>query len=633
MSIVQSSSDTVSLPPLDFEDPALTPKIAGRHAARMGLEEGSAEGREFYRLGSNRFAEHAPFAMSYAASHLKMGFADDGLIAILRAHGIGMTLQKILRDLLAMNVPVESLLRLEAPAKRSGAADTLRPMFSQIVEEHFPALVGPDGRVAGETLTRLRTISGEDAGLTIAALVASGQSDAALKILLDIPIEPRATIGNIHTVSSRLAKALARLVQSGWMADFCAQLAALDLDAITADVPAALIIGSTLYIGGHPAALPLLNRCTAGKGEIVALRDRSISEWLALQGISSPPESTYSWDRTAHLIGGERHGTLSIPIKPLVVGCVTNARLFKSMVVAGDSILSRDVVFHPKAAAENSMIEGTDHHTLLAFIPNDISFVGGDTILIGEHWNFWHYLTNHLGKIAFAFGKEEARDFNLLFFDTPSENNLQLLERFGFSRDKVIIRTGDTKNVYERLWVASIPYSESWMVDGVYTNASAITPEIFSAVREVVQSGVHTLGKRKIYLTRRDAIHRRVENEAEVCAFLEGYGFEVAEMSTLSVDEQCELVRDAQIIVGVYGAQLTTAFFAPPGCHVVELCFDRLLGHVHYEVPATALGIVYSKLCCETIGPGGPTGTHAHPSLLVPMDVLKNAIEPVVGPK
>lgn len=634
MAEIDTPAETIDLLSLDFDDPALTAKALGRLAADAGIDEDSATALEFYRRGSDRFIDHAPFAFDYASSHLKAGLVDDALIGLTRALDAGMPAGRILRDLREQAIAPQDFLPLYRAGIRRDATHPVARMLGGLIRDNLSAFRGPDGRIPLATLIDLEEIGDHDRGIAIATFAAAGLSEAAIDLLAETPLDDiKLSFESITPISVHLARQWALLIESGWLGPLCEQLAAIDPAPLVFDKLSCLVIGCALVIGKHPAGLTLLNRGCTSNGGIVQLRDRSIVEWLRdRRGIEPAQEERFDWERRILSPQGDKFYPVSAITKPYAVACMPDARLHRMLPVVDDSIIVRDSVFPPLTTAENMMIGQPGDYWTLIYVPDKTVPVTGDTILIGEHANFWHYLVNHIGKAAFAFGQEDYRDFNLLFFTPPPEGNLQLLERLGFSRDRVLI-LGGIKYVFERLWVASIPYSETWARDGAYVLESAVSPEPLIKARDAIQRGPVAMGGRRLYLSRRDAIHRRVENEDEVRALLENYGFEVAEMSALSVDEQCDLVRDAQIIVSVYGAQLTSAFFAPPGCHVIELMFERLGAHYHYELPAQILGMGYTKLCCDMVGPAGPTDIHAHPGLMVPLDLLRLAVEQVVGPK
>ncbi|GEM_PF-4324902 len=76
---------------------------------------------------------------------------------------------------------------------------------------------------------------------------------------------------------------------------------------------------------------------------------------------------------------------------------------------------------------------------------------------------------------------------------------------------------------------------------------------------------------RRVYLRRGDGDKRPVVNGEALDAFLIDRGFEVCEMSGLSVERQARLFAESSLIVAPHGAALANLVFCAPGAHVVEL--------------------------------------------------------------
>lgn len=79
--------------------------------------------------------------------------------------------------------------------------------------------------------------------------------------------------------------------------------------------------------------------------------------------------------------------------------------------------------------------------------------------------------------------------------------------------------------------------------------------------------------RRRLYVSRRRAGRRRIVNEIELEHILSQYDFEIIETENLSFRDEVELFSEAEAIVGVHGAGMTNALFAPPKCKVLEI-FD-----------------------------------------------------------
>ncbi len=80
-----------------------------------------------------------------------------------------------------------------------------------------------------------------------------------------------------------------------------------------------------------------------------------------------------------------------------------------------------------------------------------------------------------------------------------------------------------------------------------------------------------THANRRILVSRASASMRRLVNEEECARALGSYGFEVVTTEALSLLEEIELFRQAEVVLGVMGAGLTNAIFAPAGTPLISL--------------------------------------------------------------
>ncbi len=83
-------------------------------------------------------------------------------------------------------------------------------------------------------------------------------------------------------------------------------------------------------------------------------------------------------------------------------------------------------------------------------------------------------------------------------------------------------------------------------------------------------------GPRRIYVSREDAEHRKVRNEATIIQMLEQIGFTIVIPGSHTFEEQVRLFSKAEIVVGVHGAGLTNLLWTKPGATVVEIMPERL---------------------------------------------------------
>jgi|SRR5215211_2305325 len=101
---------------------------------------------------------------------------------------------------------------------------------------------------------------------------------------------------------------------------------------------------------------------------------------------------------------------------------------------------------------------------------------------------------------------------------------------------------------------------------------------------------------RRLYITREDALRRRLTNHREVEKMLHKYGFQALRIDPARPEGQIRALKSADCVVAVHGAALTNLIFMPPGGDVIEL---RHSGNTNAYAPiATAFGLRYHALPC-----------------------------------
>lgn len=77
--------------------------------------------------------------------------------------------------------------------------------------------------------------------------------------------------------------------------------------------------------------------------------------------------------------------------------------------------------------------------------------------------------------------------------------------------------------------------------------------------------------KRKIYISRKKAPRRKVENEDELLPLLFEFGFEIVCLEDYTLQDQIQLLSESKIVIGLHGAGLTNCMFMNPSTILIEL--------------------------------------------------------------
>jgi capsular polysaccharide biosynthesis protein len=134
---------------------------------------------------------------------------------------------------------------------------------------------------------------------------------------------------------------------------------------------------------------------------------------------------------------------------------------------------------------------------------------------------------------------------------------------------------------------------------------------------------------RRLYISRRLALRRRILNEDELQPILRAYGFEIVETELLSFRQQIDLLSEAEAVVALHGAGLSNIVFAPKGCKVVEI-FDPDHVKVMYWALADVLDQEYWYYIAHKAGAVGiQHQVTGHDDVVVLADEFSHSLERV----
>ncbi len=130
----------------------------------------------------------------------------------------------------------------------------------------------------------------------------------------------------------------------------------------------------------------------------------------------------------------------------------------------------------------------------------------------------------------------------------------------------------------------------------------------------------------RLYVSRSDALRRRILNESEVFAVLKRYGFEKVELSALTFKEQAEFFLAAEAVVGPHGAGFSHLVFCQPKTPFLEI-FDPAYFNPCYWYVSDRVGLEYYYQFGE--GPRFPDGfqTHLDPDITVNLGQLEASLK------
>ena len=251
----------------------------------------------------------------------------------------------------------------------------------------------------------------------------------------------------------------------------------------------------------------------------------------------------------------------------------------------------------------------TPQHTLLA----DVSPQLGMPPHAHDALAAWRLppMTRFQGRLAVLTTTAHQRYYHWMFDILP---RLGLLRETGLGVDAYLINTeiGYQRQSVEHLSMTPVispsmltHIEADELIVPTFPGASGYpTLRTYDFLRKsFLPSPLPVLPRRRLYVTRRDALTRRVVNEDDVVAALSPLGFETVELEGMAVVEQALLFASAELVVGSHGAGFSNLVFSPTGSGVLEFEVKEDFSP-SYEILANHRGLRYRRLKCRSVVPG-----------------------------
>jgi capsular polysaccharide biosynthesis protein len=156
-----------------------------------------------------------------------------------------------------------------------------------------------------------------------------------------------------------------------------------------------------------------------------------------------------------------------------------------------------------------------------------------------------------------------------------------------FQKESLEILGIPTAQVISPQWATHIE-AQALIVPSLPGQLGVVTPRSCEFLRTTFLPLRHqkAIAERFIYITRRNALTRRVLNEHELLDRMSRYDVEAIELEGMSVVRQAELFANALLILAPHGAGIANAVFCPKNSALIEFmpdtynnpCFEILAG-------------------------------------------------------
>ncbi len=240
-------------------------------------------------------------------------------------------------------------------------------------------------------------------------------------------------------------------------------------------------------------------------------------------------------------------------------------------------------------------------------------------LLITDEWtsNYYHWHIFALMKLL-VFKEKNLLENSKLFLPIKYKNysfTLPALRKFGI-RDEQIVYCPKKSH---------IKVKELLFVKTAQHNNRAV-----KKIRDILTKDVTLdlgLGD-KIYISREGQRVRTFDNEKELVALLEKYGFKKIIAEKFSYEEQIAIAHKARYIISPHGAGLTNILFMKPQSSVLELATEvRTVKPVtDYLRLADMLDLNYYYQECD-IGPKGLSGNSHDSNMIADLEKLEKNLK------
>jgi capsular polysaccharide biosynthesis protein len=227
-------------------------------------------------------------------------------------------------------------------------------------------------------------------------------------------------------------------------------------------------------------------------------------------------------------------------------------------------------------------------------------YIDGTVIPIADDirpLNFCHWLVDWLPRLSFLGSRATTSSVYVVTTPLIAKFQRDSLRMCGFDESRVI-----ALNEYQAVRAREllVPSDLRDIPHPIYKGAPWALSWLRSTVGlgSVMEADQDARRHEKLYVSRADAMRRRVANDAELAAALERFGYRRIELSGASLAEQATRFAYASHIVSLHGAGLSNLAFSMPGTRIIEI-FPERYGTPAFYVIAASMECPYSTYIAD----------------------------------
>ena len=200
------------------------------------------------------------------------------------------------------------------------------------------------------------------------------------------------------------------------------------------------------------------------------------------------------------------------------------------------------------------------------------------SLIVDCQKNYFHFLYDVLPKVHLIQQSKYVPE--KYYVDMTKGFQKEMLQAVGIDERRVI--QPDEHSII----------SADSLIATTFPAAPCPAPWVFPFLQRSFLGKAPPSSHKRIFISRRDAIHRRIVNEGELLPFLERHGFTIHQLEKYSVAEQAALFHGAEIILAPHGAGLANLAFCNPKAQIVEIFAPRFPCVCYWKI-ANLLNVEY----------------------------------------
>lgn len=231
-------------------------------------------------------------------------------------------------------------------------------------------------------------------------------------------------------------------------------------------------------------------------------------------------------------------------------------------------------------------------------------FLEGNWYSLLSLWGpmYYHWFHDVLPRLEDAL-EYLPSDTRFLINKTPYEYQLKSLEAYGISPERLEYQATQLHTKVQNLWFATPLGHEKF-------GSTKTILKVVDRLKRYYGFGDDCESKNKVYISRKNAVSRRIMNEDEVSNIASDKGFQAYNVDEMPWLEQVRLFSDSSAILGPHGGGFTNMIFSNRKMSIYEIA---PMNHSwpYYQLLSAQLGHSFIQINASLDSPGNFANIYA----------------------